>query len=364
MAFKINEAQQFRLNISFEAKATLESDRKSFKEILKINTSEEEYKEVPLSSFVNQILENYYESSAASISIQLDKYEDSICNIFSKTNKKITQKELEILRNTREKELLIQLNQENKSSIHLGPYRLRNTLFTFLTDKNQGSNDEKYFDYSANKYLSSIIEDYSMLPFIERERIYFKNIFDDIERAINEEIQIMITKKSKTFFVLPYKIMTNNLSTYSYLVGYAYESTESKENMKPCSFRISELTSEIYRLVKSKSAFLSQKRKENLHKQIALKGVEYLISDLIKITVKFTPKGLENFYRQINRRPNPEEPITTHTHPYTFICSETQARYYFTQFGKNAEILSPPSLRKEFKEKYHEACALYETSPS
>lgn len=352
MAFYCNDNQQVRLRISHEAEAILEDDMRSFKEAKR-------------STLANIILENYYEEANSSICMQLEKYKDAIDEIFSESETKKKSNNTKILLDRREKELRSaaeELRNLKKNSSWDG-IRLRNKLFDFLTDEKNGSKENEYYDHSLATYLSTIIEEYARLPYIKRERIYYKSIFDDLEKAITEKKQIIISKK-KTFYVLPYKIMANPLSTYSYLVGYAYRENDEKDSMKPCSYRISELASSTYRVVRSKSAFLTKEHKEYLHYQIAEKGVQFLSSDILEIIVKFTDKGIENFYRQINLRPVPLEPVTKSGYPYKFKCTRTQANYYFTQFGMNAEILSPPALREEFKKKYHEANALYSKSPS
>lgn len=351
MAFYCNDTHQVRLRISREAEAILKDDMISFNEPRR-------------STLANIILENYYEEANSSICMQLEKYEATIEEIFSESDTKMKSNDIKVLLYGREKELKLaaeELRNIKKNSSWDG-IRLRNELFDFLTNEINGSTENKYYD-SLAAYLSTIIEEYARLPYIKRERIYYKSIFDDLEKAIAEKKQIIISKK-KTFYVLPYKIMANPLSTYSYLVGYAYAEDDVKDNMKPCSYRISELSNSMYRIVGSKSASLTKERKDYLHYQIAKNGVQFLSSDLLKIVVKFTDKGIENFYRQINLRPTPLEPVIKSDYPYTFMCSRTQANYYFAQFGMNAEILSPPELRKDFKKKYHDANALYSKSPN
>lgn len=350
MAFLCNYNQQVRLKISREAEAILEDDMRSFKEPKR-------------STLANTILENYYEEAASSICIQLEKYKTAIDEIFSESDTKNKSDDIKILLKERKKELVLageKLQNLKKNSSWDG-IRLRNELFNFLTNEINGSKENKYYN-SLAAYLSTIIEEYARLPYIKRERIYYKSIFEDLEKAITEKKQIIISKK-KTFYVLPYKIMANPLSTYSYLVGYAYRENDEKESMKPCSYRISELANSTYRIVRSKSAYLTKERKDYLHLQIAEKGVQFLSSDILEIIVKFTDKGIEHFYRQINLRPVPLEPVIKSNYPYKFKCTRTQANYYFTQFGMNAEILSPPELREEFKKEYHEANALYSKKP-
>lgn len=346
MAFYCNDTHQVRLRISHEAETILEDDMRSFKEFKK-------------STLVNVILENYYEEAKSSICMQLEKYETELEEIFSESDTKMKSNYIKILLYGREKELLSaaeELKNLKKNSSWNG-IRLRNELFDFLTNEINGSAENKYYD-SLAAYLSTIIEEYTRLPYIKREKIYYKSIFDDIRKAITEKKQIIISKK-KTFYVLPYKIIANPLSTYSYLVGYSYNEDNGKDSMKPCSYRISELSNSTYRIFRSKSACLTKKDKDYLNCQIAEKGVQFLSSELLEVVVKFTDKGIENFYRQINLRPTPLEPVTKSNFPYTFKCSRTQANYYFAHFGVNAEIISPPELRKDFKKKYHDANALY-----
>ena len=45
---------------------------------------------------------------------------------------------------------------------------------------------------------------------------------------------------------------------------------------------------------------------------------------------------------------------------YTFDCTTRQAFKYFYSFGKEAEIISPDSLRDKFKKELFESLKLYE----
>lgn len=351
MAFFCNGNHQVRLRLSANAETILKDDTISFKE-----KNER--------TLANMILENYYEDAKSSICMQLEKYKSSIEEIYSESDTAIKVNDMKILLHAREKELIASSEEliKSKKCKPWDAIYLRKDFFNFLTEEKNGSKEDKYYDSLAH-YLSTIIEEYALLPYIKRERIYYKAIFDDITKAITEKKQIVINKK-ETFYVLPYKIMPNPLSTYSYLVGYAYKEECGKEKMTPCSYRISELSNGEYRIIKSKYSSLTKERKDYLHDQIAEKGVQFLSSDIIDIKVKFTSKGIENFYRQINLRPTPNEPVTTSNHPYIFRCSATQARYYFAQFGVNAEILAPKELNKEFKKKYYDAYNSYSKSSS
>lgn len=42
-----------------------------------------------------------------------------------------------------------------------------------------------------------------------------------------------------------------------------------------------------------------------------------------------------------------------------FICTDEQIKNYFFQFGQNAEIVSPATLRQEFAEHYRAASRIY-----
>ena len=43
----------------------------------------------------------------------------------------------------------------------------------------------------------------------------------------------------------------------------------------------------------------------------------------------------------------------------TFSCTQMQADYYFFKFGAEAEVLTPTSLRNDFRKKYALANAQY-----
>lgn len=339
--------QQVRLNFSNTAETVIAHDM----DILEVSSR---------STFINTILENYYENANASIIRQLSNYEDALASINGYDNAKLFVNRL--IEKKKDELLKIVSTYENiDKSITSNPIRLWDKFANFLRDESLNFEDEIY--NSVPKYCKAIIEEYTRLPFVKRELVFYKNTVNAIELAIRNEYQIFLTSGVKdapdtkpfSCFMIPYKIMTDPLSSANYLVGYSYLSGQTKADKKMCSFRISRLLN--VKNETSRSAFLSKANKEALNKAIENKGVMFLLADNNdSIKIRLSPQGINMYKTQIHMRPIP---IDVKEDIYTFNCSILQARNYFFKFGKDAEILEPQYLRDQFKEAFTEAAKLY-----
>jgi hypothetical protein len=230
-----------------------------------------------------------------------------------------------------------------------------------------------YFSYdsgaelSRGKYMGAVYEEYVKLPYIEREKVFFNDLYSIIEDAIEYKraINIIYTQAKTSFYVLPYFMETDKLSMYNYLVGFACKTESSSEPLSIYSFRLSKIHNVIFdRYSKAGFADLSNEQQANQRARIK-KSREKLgtmfISDedkVILVEVKLTPKGKQKYIEQIHMRPAGQL-NSGNDDIYTFRCSERQAEYYFWKFGKDVEILSPPCLRDKFITLYEEALKLY-----
>ena len=347
MAFFYTGDPQVRLRFSRYAQDVIQNDMFVFHEPRR-------------NSFLNTILENFYAEANASISLRLSEYEDFLLSQFaSSTSNKEFRPFINKLLETKSKELLNLANSygfpQKESSNQ--PLRLRKEFYHFMTDSQTGSCEEAFYKDSLPKYLRTIIEEYTRLPYISREKIFYQNIFSIITEALLTQKQLLITTANDlSFHVIPYKLMTDPLATANYLTGFSYSLTSDKTQKKSCSFRISTIKN--IKIEKSKSGHLTSKDIELLELAISKQGVQFLISDCEEIKVKFTDEGLIKFKRQVYLRPTPleAEPVNN---IHTFKCSFSQALFYFIKFGKDAEVLSPDALRRELIENYRAALEQY-----
>jgi predicted DNA-binding transcriptional regulator YafY len=231
-----------------------------------------------------------------------------------------------------------------------------------------------YFSYnqeselSRGKYMGAVFEEYAMLPFVEREKIYYHDLFECIEDAIEfkRAINIVYTQDKVPYYVVPHFLETDKLSMYNYLVGYARHASSPMQSLSIHSFRITKIhTAEIDRHSKPMLGELSDSQRAEQRARIK-KSREKLgtmfISDeekTARIEVKLTHKGKQKYIEQVHMRPSGYLKANSDDE-YIFTCPHRQAEYYFWKFGKDAEILSPPALREKFSTQYKEALDLYD----
>ena len=308
------------------------------------------------STFINHIFENYYPIAEASVSLQLNQLDGQLSDLLSgpledeQTKKRLIKR----IQNKRKEALETKAKSYEKGKSQ--PITLNKRVFNYLTEPTSECKEEKHYK-KITEYLKAVIEEYARLPYIERERIYFLSYMEQIEQAIQNKYRLkVVTDQKKTFYVYPYQIMCDPLSTVHYLVGYSAESDSSDAEKRPCSFKIAALGS--IQTEKSNGRSLNSSMKQQLLKIIASRGVQFMIGSEAEIRVRLTEKGVHKYHRLVPLRPamigEPEEDI------YTFQCTIGQAKFYFFKFGEDAEILSPAELRDEFKNMYQQAADLYQ----
>lgn len=336
---------QVRLRFTQTADTIIKYDMNLFKESSRI-------------TFINRIVENFYQDANASVGIRLTEYRDELQQITtsSSTSKKV-QDSIELLC-THQKEKLLHIIDNYKEDIKgetYPPHRIRNEFFEYLTEDFSLCQEDQFYP-SIAQYIKAIIEEYVRLPYLRREQIYFKATIDLIEKAITSRKQLQITATPELVFqVLPYALMTDAFSTHNYLAGFSYKKDEGRSEMLPCSFLISGIQK--IQLIKSQNAILHSNDNELMKQALAQRGVQFLLSPEEPVIIRLTEEGKRIYDRQIQNRPFARD-ITDNV--YTFSCSLYQAEYYFFKFGAEAEILSPPSLVERFKEKYKAAYQLYD----
>lgn len=348
MSFYTSGDQQVRLRFSRYTEEIIKNDMFLFGE-----TRE--------NTFINQIIRNYYPGAKASIHMRLEEYQNtlskSIPSDISAQHSLAFLKELTAIEKERLKSLSDSYEKPSKGC-KSKPYRLQNDLYCEFTDDSSDFKENFYYD-SLPHYIKTLIEEYAHEPYILRERIYFKKIFDDIAEAISTKKQLLITVSDGTsFYTLPYKVLSDPLTTTNYLTGYSYRPEEGKDAKYPASYKIAAIRK--IRIQKSRSGVLHPEEESVLLKRISEKGVQFLVSGFTEVKVRFTRKGMHSFERWLHLRPAPSL-VEKKEEDYilTFRCSLHQARAYFFKFGAEAEILSPQSLREEFAAQYAKASEQY-----
>ncbi|MBR5134203.1 MAG: WYL domain-containing protein, partial [Clostridia bacterium] len=232
-------------------------------------------------------------------------------------------------------------------------FRLNNANFNRLYEERVESRH-----YSAPaKYLKALLEEYARLSPAERERIYFADVIDEtLQPAVDAGYVLEIVSGKRTFLVRPYAVAADAYSAHMYLIGLSRPKEDpADENETIASFRVSRLHQV---RVRRRHGFgkLTVDDKRDIEKKLHAVGVQYLIGDMDEIRVRLSERGRHEFLQRSYMRP---QPVAVEGDVYAFRCTSRQIKNYFISFGKDAEVLSPASLREEFIETYREAAAQY-----
>ena len=360
MGFYINEYDvnvKQHVNLSNYAWSVIDED------IINFNNSLDK---ASFSGFLNTVFKNFYQKSDASISLRnielLDKL-NSLYNLDKKCQKDklLTNSFITTLINFNSDNLIKRVKSYPKDEGR--KFRLNKDSVEILKESIEVNN----YTNSIGLYLKAIYEDYALKPTYIRERIYYKDFIDLIENSINLKKKLKVTLIDKLtnsdeivnrrFYISPYKIKQDKNNMFNYLVCYSEEILDNGEilDKKLTSFRISRFKK--IDIMSSMNSFISKENIKRIEDSLLNNDVQYLVSDLMDIKVKFTNKGLESFNRQIYMRPNNFEIVDNNT--ILFKCSEIQAVNYFFKFGKNIEIIEPKSLRDKFIYRYSKALDIY-----
>lgn len=334
MAFIICDDQKQNINLSNFAWNCIYEDMMNF--------FDNDFSNNNLSGFLNIVFKNFHQSSNASISIKLDEYSDELTTILQ--NDDFIDIPNNIIKKIKQSLLHSYLNDLKKIECNYpkGDYRkfrLNNANYFYLTEE---SFDDKYYNGSSGQYLKALFEEYTRLPYFERERIFFRPTFETIQDAINSHslLKIMI-KNGKKFEVIPYSIENDKVGVFNYLVGYTTDNN-------PSSFRISRIKE--IKMLRSKKVKLDTLQRQEIANILYKEGPQFLAGQNIFVVIKFTDSGLNKYHNQIHLRPNISKKVDSNT--FIFNCSEVQIIYYFFKFGKDITIISPKPLRDKFARFY------------
>ncbi|MBE5738724.1 MAG: WYL domain-containing protein [Clostridiales bacterium] len=351
------------INLSESAWCVIEQDIKNFYLDEKAESK---------SGFLNTVIANFYELAEASISLRCKNKEEELRRLLSGDNKGSDMDEsLSRVVSSICKAYMDELINKTYSypKGHGEKFRINQGNVNLLRDD---VHEEKYYDDNVGQYLKALYEEYCLLQTFERERVFFKKNFDEINKAISEQKKLKITIKQKhnpianttynrKFYVTPYKIVQDTTKSYNYLVGLAEEilPDNTLTEKKISSFRISRIDKVM--VCTTMSGRLSQEKKDCIEKELREKTPQFMAGDLIDVKIRFTKKGYENYNRLLYLRPNNYTKVDGEDLTYVFHCTEMQCMSYFLKFVRDAEILEPLYLRNKFKDRYKNALEVYET---
>ncbi len=339
----INNEQKVRIGLSKRAEMIMAEDMIAFSVDKK-------------AQFINTVFDNFKLTAKSSVSIYLEEKKIEYEQLFADTpldedsRQNAVEKLLSFERDNILAEIEHFMSEKAKSKI----YHINNANTDYLTNE---CNEEIYYNQKPAKYLRSIIEEYCSLPFIKREKIYRKPVFDQVQNAIKDKrilkVQAKLYNKEQIFYVYPYKIISDSSHSQYYLA--CYSTMDQKIDPIIASFSMARLN---IKYTMQKNFHLSRIKVNNIDKALSMNSASYLISKPEQIRLKLTKKGYQTYLTKLFSRPELSSEDKKNN-IYTFSCSPLQAYNYFFSFGREVEILEPESLRNKFIKGYSHAFNVY-----
>lgn len=268
-------------------------------------------------------------------------------------------------------------DKANEVYISKGDKKFREKL-TFVPNKNTLrilEQEDLCIDVTVvGDYISMVVDEYALLPYVDREKIYFKENIDFIQAKIDYETPFSYPGPDNTIeHLLPYKILHSKIAPYNYVLfkTWSYKPEDIKADASEKSDVVPKLTCRRLSNIdieKAKPLDLNNDKykitaadKTEYENEIKQKDIMFLVRSTKTIKVKLTPKGIKDYNTRIHMRPNytSTEDRDDGCKTYTFDCSEKQCQFYFFRFGADAEILEPKKLIETFKKHYQQAFNLY-----
>lgn len=340
----INEEQKIRIALSDRAKLTMAEDMDVF------GTPK-------AATFVNTVFNNFKEEARSSISLYLQQREIELDRLFTGAKLDAISKKIAIdqILTVEKKEIQSKIVEYSNSKGESKLYHINDNNVEYLLEYC----DEDQYYRRPGLFVRSVIEEYCSLPFIKRERIYRKDIYETIEKACTEKRILKIKAnyygKDQLFYVYPYKIVPDPFHTQAYLVCYSRKAEDEEKDKIVASFSMARINSPT---ILTKTFHLNKQEINNIEMQIANYSPAYLIGRPEQISVRLTKKGKQSYQSRLYSRPEKIESLSNDD-VYVFDCTQQQIFNYFFSFGADAEIISPENLRNRFKNTHEKALKLY-----
>lgn len=218
-------------------------------------------------------------------------------------------------------------------------------------------------------YLCALLEEYAGLPYSLRERIFFRDICEEIESAQKLyqgacEIRFT-TQDGRSYKLKPYStpVLSDTLLPYNYLVGFSSPVDPPESALAVNSFRLSTIRSidDIVKLDLKQTTATEAESNAQIDRALRLYGVSYLSaiyhpdSAWITAEVEFSPQGVSDLRRRLTNRPQCErKPDGTSgsapkgTEVWLLTGYEWKLELYLMPFGADARILHAWRVQNKF----------------
>lgn len=342
-----------RINISDHAYLVLQNDMTVFL----FQNDQTELGKIP-SGFINRIFRNFRKSANASIAYRLREKEVEYESLLKKEKFGEKKKIISVFIEDYRAELLRGKEKFLKEKGNSFYFRIDQNNLQYLASE-EGQAEKDYYEDNISFYIKAVVEEYAERPYVEREHIYFRDLVGKIESAISDpkELKVVLknegNKKNHIKYMKVLGIQKDKEYMYNYVVGFM---SDDRKGWQPGAIRLTSIY-DCERL--EKPAFISKGNRDLVVSIIKKYGVQYLPAGDCdyKVVVEFTPKGEKMYQKMLHLRPLYVNKVADKV--YEFHCSKLQAQSYFFRFGKEAKILEPSSLAKDFLKKYRAAVKKY-----
>lgn len=238
-------------------------------------------------------------------------------------------------------------NDENVSDNRIFIEPIKESISTFESISNLEPSK------SLSTTIRDILEKFYTLESDERERIILSKPYDYIEQSIKHHEEIIITtynrfsNKGFQYHFDPYKIVQTKDRIFNYVFGRMYGNEVRLICVKLLKIKLISDAQEKITFTKEEVEKFDEEIKT---------GAPFFDVHSMDVVVKFTKEGLKTLNLAYKNRPFIKEKSED---TYTFKSSEYNAMIYFPQFGKDAKILSPNSLKEKMNEFFKDAVSTY-----
>ncbi len=233
-----------------------------------------------------------------------------------------------------------------------------------------GLDPEKHYSAYFAAYYMQFVEEYCKLTLIEREKIFYRQLINDLKDEIYLNYFLKLKKNDgKYAYILPYSIEKSDDIHKNYITGFALTKTENGYvyNNTLCvplnrilGYDRVERLDPVKRIAFEENSDIKsyEDMKKYIEDRFNTDGVLYLSDILRDVSVRLSDSGREMLLSRTQHRPKYEY-NKENDHLIHFRATKLQTFMYFFKFGGDAEILKPKAYRTFFSDKYKEAYMLY-----
>ena len=324
--------EKIKISLQKDTLELLKKDCEDFK-ILKADGNSN------FNSFINLLINNYYETFTANEETLHDEIRSAISVIPNYYQEKVFSDVVKLFA----KQNYPVTDKHSNTTFSFKPTKVAEKAITYI-------NQTILKDESISSFYRRMFTAYSKLTKNEREKIIHKENYEIFRRAIKKGIQVCIVLNSKEVFnnSSVFAVAPAKDELFNYVLVYS-----GKQNR---TVRLASVYS--VSLLSAKES-IPEENRTLFERQLAC-APQYTMynTDSEPIKVQLSEKGQKLFKKIYLYRPTP---VSIDGDIYTFNCSANQLLYYFERFGDSAVILSPKKLGIFMRNYYYFALKKYKS---